>query len=347
MHSALKALGVYSGATVMGDGSCALILDIEGIATHAGLEFSSGETLQNRAAGPAEAAKREETQTALLFKCGPSEQFAVPLQLIKRIERVDRSRIERIGGKEFIHIDGKPARVVRIDKALNVSPMEEGSEAHLILPKHGARPFGLLISSLVDIVEAPMEMSSDGYLEDGVLGTASIRGKLSVYPDIYRLLEKADPEWSEARQDACEEPEAKRRILLVEDAVFFRQLVKAYLESDGYEVETASNGRKALERLEAGGPPFDLVVSDIEMPVMNGWDLLKSIKADKRLSGIPVIALTALDDKREIEKAKERGFDQYQVKIDREALLKTVSESLRGSDGHAHQAKRQTKGAAA
>ncbi len=342
MHSTLKPLGVYSGATVMGDGRCALILDIDGVAAHAGLDFAAKSSSQGGVStSETEAAKREETQTVLLFHNGPDEQFAVPLQLVKRIERIERKRLERIGEKEFISVDGKPTRIVRLDKALKVSACEDRDEMYLILPKHSSRPFGLLISSLVDILESPMDLSSDGYLEDGVLGTAVLRGRITVYPDIYRLVEKVDPEWLDERKESGAAPEEKRRILLVEDAVFFRQLVKAYLESDGYEVETASNGRKALDRLEAGGAAFDLVVSDIEMPVMNGWELVKALKADKKLSGIPVIALTALDDKKEVGKAKEYGFDQYQIKIDREALLRTVSESLlRAKNARSHQSKR-------
>lgn len=333
MHSALKSLGIYSGATVMGDGRCALILDIEGVAAHAGLDFAAKSQEQGAATSEAESARRDETQTVLLFHNGPDEQFAIPLQLVKRIERIERKRLERIGDKEFISVDGHPTRIVRLDQALKVSACQDRDDMHLILPKHSSRPFGLLISSLVDIVESPMDLKTDGYHEEGVLGTAVLRDRITIYPDIYRLFEKVDPTPpGEGGGRAATRAEERKRILLVEDAVFFRQLVKAYLESDGYEVEIAANGRKALDRMEAGAA-FDLVVSDIEMPVMNGWELVKTLKADKRFAGIPVIALTALDDKKEIGRAKECGFDQYQIKIDREALLRTVEESLRPRAG--------------
>jgi len=165
---------------------------------------------------------------------------------------------------------------------------------------------------------------------------------MSVFPDIYRMMEKLDPEWFDDRRAECPPPDQRRRILLVEDAVFFRQLVKGYLESDGYEVVTAVNGRQGLERLGEGS--FDLVVSDIEMPVMNGWDFVKAIKADKSFASIPVIALTALDAEKDVNRAQSCGFDKYQVKIDREALLKTVADSLRRSGGQKEPGRSQRHG---
>ncbi len=340
MHSALKSLKIYSGATVMGDGKCALILDIDGLAAHAGLDFSDSSKDSAARGKSASARAAEETQTVLLFKNGPDEQFAVPLPLIRRIERIQRSEIERAGDREFIPLDGVPTRILRIDKVFKVSPCVEKDEMFLIVPKHCSRPFGILMSSLIDITNSPLNLNTDSMAEDGILGSSMLRGHLTLYPDIYRMIERLEPEMAQERKAKSGQSDdaVPKRILLVEDAVFFRQLVKGYLEAGGYEVKTAVNGREGLEVLERGG--FDLVVSDIEMPVMDGWEFVKALRADKRNAGLPVIALTALDAEKDVQKAKEAGFDKYQVKIERDALLETVADSLRSG---ARSAKRQAK----
>ena len=325
MHSAMKSLKIYSGATVMGDGRCALILDIDGLAAHAGLDFGDSSKDDSREKS-ASAKAAEETQTVLIFKNGPDEQFAVPLPLIRRIERIQRKDIERVGEREFIPLDGIPTRLLRIDKVFKVSPCVDRDEMFLIIPKHCSKPFGILVSSLVDITNSPLDLNTDSVTEDGILGSSILRGHLTLYPDVYRMIERLEPELMSERKAKAGSVGKNKRILLVEDAVFFRQLVRGYLEAGGYEVETAVNGREGLELLEKG--TFDLVVSDIEMPVMDGWEFVKALRADKRNLGLPVIALTALDAEKDVQKAKDAGFDKYQVKIERDALLETVAESL-------------------
>ncbi len=322
MHSGMKFLDIYSGATVMGDGKVALILDIEGIAAHAGLCFDDTDRSSQHAKGDGD------LQTVLLFKYGEREQFAIALPLISRVERISVFDIEHIGEKEFIAINGISTLVLRPDKVLNVSPGNEKEEMFLILPKYIKRPVGLLASSLVDIEESPVKLNIDSYVEDGIMGTSIIRGCMTLFADFFRLVEKAEPEWFSERRKETPPPDDKKHILVVEDASFFRQLVKGYLESDGYSVITAENGQVGLDRIN--DTMFDLVVSDIEMPVMNGWDFLKNVREGIRQQGIPAVALTALNSEKDRMKALKCGYDRYEVKIDRERFLTAVAELLNG-----------------
>ena len=323
MHQALKNLKVYSGATVMGDGKCALILDIEGIARHAGVNFAELAAADEK--GRQSARFTKEVQTVLLFRSGPLEQFAIPLQLIKRIERIELKAIQRIGAKEYITLGDESVRILRLDHVFKVSPCVDKEEMFLLLPKHAVLPFGILVSTLVDITESPLELNTESYMEDGIMGTAIVRKTITMYPDMYKVIEKLEPEWFKDKKNRQTE-NIVRNVLLVEDAPFFRQMVKGYLESDGFKVSTAANGKLALKALE--NAKFDLVISDIEMPEMNGWGLITKIRADERFKKLPVIALSALDEAKDINKAKESGFDAYEVKIDRERLLLTVQNVL-------------------
>ncbi len=335
MHPAMKSLKIYSGATVMGDGKVALILDAEGIAAHAGISFA-GDIYEE--AGDDEK-RDEEQQTVLIFKYGRKEHFAMALPLIRRIERISASDIEYIGEKEFITINGTSTRVLHLDQILEVSPKRQRDTMFLVIPRYIRRPIGLLAAELVDIEETGVHLNVESYMEDGLLGTSVIHGHMTLFIDVYRLIEKIEPEWFADRRmglfgrpgpperDVASEEPAKR-VLLVEDASFFRQLIKGYLEADGYEVVAAEHGKAGLEQM--GKNRFDLVVSDIEMPVMDGWEFVKNIRQGERQSDIPTVALTALDSEEDRAKAIRCGYDRYEVKIDRERFLTTVAKMLDG-----------------
>ncbi len=328
MHPMVKDLTCYSGSTVMGDGRVALILDAQGISGYAGINFSHGDKAlvenQEKAGSVG-----DEKQTVLLFKNGAMEQFAVALPLIRRIEKIKKSCIEKIGDKEFITVDGVSTLILRLDRILKVSPCEEREEMFLLLPKHIQRPFGILMSKVVDIETGEIRLNTESYMDTGIMGTSILRDKMTMFLDIYSLIEKAEPDWFSDRRDEFPVPDSHSRLLLVEDIPFFRQLLKGYLETDGYEVTTAENGRIALERIKDN--PVDLIISDIEMPVMNGFDFIKSLRASEPQHHIPALALSALDSDKNIHKAMECGFNDYEVKIDRERLLSKVAEMLKGN----------------
>ena len=115
-------------------------------------------------------------------------------------------------------------------------------------------------------------------------------------------------------------------MLLVEDTQFFRQVVKGYLEADGYAVVTAADGAEGLARLDEGA--FDLVVSDIEMPVLDGWGFARAVRHRPGGDRVPLLALTTLSSDADKERALACGFDRHEVKLDRERFLATVAELL-------------------
>ncbi|MFA8343898.1 MAG: chemotaxis protein CheW, partial [Rhodothermaceae bacterium] len=329
IHPVLKTLPCYSGATVMGDGKVALILDVEGTAKYAGLSKDEDTDLVNE---NEMVAGETNKQTILLFKNGPSEQFAAALPLIRRIERIKVSDIEQIGDKEFVSVDGVSTRVLCLDKVLSVTPFEKNEEAFLLLPKHIKRPFGILASKLVDIEDTSFELNIESYMDDGLLGTAILNEHLTLFVDIYRLIELSEPDWFEERKKVSPPPGDPKSILLVEDSSFFRELIKGYLESDGYQIVTANNGQEGLDR--ANEYEIDLVVSDLDMPVMNGFEFITNLKTEEKFRDTKSIALTALDSERDKEKALDCGFDRYEIKMERERFLSVIAEMLMDDEFH-------------
>lgn len=322
MHPALKSLGCYSGATVMGDGQVAMILDIEGITRHSRIFIDSEPSRYEVKA--VDSSLDQGTQMVLLFKCGEKEQFALPLPLIRRIERIHPVDFVEVGGKEFISIDGVSTLLIRLDKYLDVSPCVLREEMFLLLPKHIKKPFGILVSVLHDIAETSFELNVESYMEPGLMGTALINNHMTLFIDMYQLAEKAEPGWFEG--DRGIENRRAATILLAEDSPFFRRMMRGYLEDAGHTVVAAENGKLALALLDEH--PFDLIVSDLEMPEMDGWEFMKEVRAGRVQNALPSLAVTSLDQEKYQKKALEAGFTRYEVKIDRYRLLRTVDELL-------------------
>jgi len=322
LHSSVKPLIVYSGTTIMGDGTVALILDVNGIALHSGIRFTTEIEKNDQDT----VSSKTDSHRILLFKSGEEEQFAVPLLLMRRVELIDPSRIQTIGGNEYISVDNVPTLVVRLEKLLNVSECMTSDKMYLLLPKQSQRPIGILVSKLVDVINLPLVLNKESYMEEGLLGTAIVNEFITIFIDIYRLVEFAEKRiFGDKLLDDKKEEESKT-ILLAEDTLFFQRLVKGHLTSAGYEVITADNGAEALEKLK--NQPVDMIISDIEMPEMDGLEFLRAVRADDQFPYIPAIALTSLDSDKDREIGLKAGFDAYEVKVDRDRIVEVVSKLL-------------------
>ena len=322
LHSAVNPLIIYSGTTIMGDGTVALILDVNGIAMHAGVRFTT-EVEQN---DKETRSSKTDSHRILLFKSGIEEQFAVPLLLMRRVELIDPTRIQTIGGNEYISVDNVPTLLIRLEKLLNVSPCETSDKMYLLLPKQSQRPIGILASILIDVINLPLVLNKESYMEDGLLGTAIVNDYITIFIDIYRLVEAAEKAIFGDSVAQDDEDHETKTILLAEDTLFFQRLVKGHLSSAGYEVITADNGAEALEKMKTN--KVDMIISDIEMPVMDGLEFLRAVRADEKFPYIPALALTSLDSDKDREIGLKAGFDAYEVKVDRDRIVEVVSKLL-------------------
>jgi len=334
MHPYLKNLNCYAGATVMGDGRVSLILDVLGVAQHGNASMDN--TKEQKDDGKS-VETSDATQSILLFKYGRKELFAVSLNMISRIEKIEKSMIEEVGEKEFITIDEVSTQILRLDQLLNISEFDDSNETYLLLPKMANKPFGILISKIEDSLDCIVDLNTESYIEPGLLGTSLINDKMTLFLDTYQLIELANPELKTQLASGSSEPalslnekekslNGSKKVLLVEDVMFFRTLVKGYLQSEGYEVITAENGKIALDEFKK--QEFDVIVSDIEMPVMDGFEFMSAVRNILNNTTIPALALTALDSDKDIKKMQDSGFDVYEAKIDKEKLISTITELL-------------------
>lgn len=339
LSTVLGNCGLYSGSTVLGDGSIAMILDTESIRLRAGIALTSDNSWQTSSS--LTKGMNEEKQYLLLFKCSGGEMLGIDLAMVSRVEEVAVSRLQKIGDKYFISLQGRTTRVIRPENYLPLTQQENKlSKVYVILPKLENHSIGIIAEEIHDAIYTTVTLDSDGVCGVGILGSAQINDTVVTLLNLYELFVKAAPEYYERSSERQKEEqkytredskEQKKTVLLAEDLPFFSKVIKSYLESDGYDVITASNGREALEILEQ--TEVAAVVSDIEMPIMTGFELVRAIRSRENLRQLPVIALTSLTGEVNKEKGLRAGFDVYEYKLDRTKLLDSVRNILQQKAG--------------
>src|SRR5262249_19381484 len=158
--------------------------------------------------------------------------------MVRRIEEIQSSEIQRVGDREYVMIHDQAIPVLRLDRYVKVSPATAQDKMYLLLPRHMKEPIGILFSQIIDTEIALIQLDTQSHREDGIMGTAVVRERMTLFLDLYRL---ADRFAEERRALGPPPPQVQGRcprILAVDDTQFFRQLVRNYLESEGYEVVT-------------------------------------------------------------------------------------------------------------
>ncbi|MBC7765093.1 MAG: chemotaxis protein CheW [Hyphomonadaceae bacterium] len=322
----LKSCDCYAGVTIMGDGKTAMILDIDGLIRLSELKFGDdGDFADNGKATDGE--KLLELQNLLLFKCTGNETYAVDLSMISRVEEIDVSEIDKVGKNEYIKFRGDSLRVIHMESYLSVNAsVSQATKKYVLIPKLVRYPIGIIVEKVIDNVNINLTLNTEDVKHRGVLGSTIYDNRMIVLINLYELFEMADPEHYKI---ASSEQKNRGTILLAEDTPFFQRQVSDYLRNAGYEVIVSENGKEAYEVLESY--KVDCVVSDIQMPVMDGLELVKKIRENKALKHLPVIALTSMSGENQKQVGMQSGFDFYELKLDRDSLINRVHSAITNS----------------
>jgi two-component system chemotaxis sensor kinase CheA len=329
----LKKCKGYAGATIMGDGRVALILDVSNLAQMAGL-LSVEAT--SRAAEVAQAEMEAhraglDKQALLIFRNAEDEQFAAPLNLVERIEKIKQTDVENVGGKRVIKYRGGSLPLFSIDEVATVKPLGDLDNMLVIVFVVADREVGLLAMGPVDAQEINLTIDGTTLRQEGIMGSAIINDRTTLLVDIFEIVKTLNPQWFETPEIAQNEAGEMPTILFAEDSSFFRNQVKASMEKEGFNVIEAEDGVIAWDLLQENADKISLVVTDIEMPNMDGFSLTQQIKQSPAFSHLPVIALTTLAGEDDIARGEKVGIDDYQIKLDREKLLNSIHNFLRAA----------------
>jgi two-component system chemotaxis sensor kinase CheA len=325
MSTKLRHIDMFSGNTILGDGAVIMIIDPNGIAKALGASGVASHAMTDETAGH-HSSTAEQTTSLLVFRAGSEQPKAVPLGLVTRLEEIAADKIEISNGRYMVQYREQLMPLVLMN---GISIRTQGSQPILVFADE-RRSMGLVVDEIVDIVEERLNIEVAGEQHAGILGSAVIKGLATEVIDIGHFLPMAFPDWFTRKEM---KPSAlSQSVLLVDDSAFFRNMLAPVLKAAGYKVRVAPNAQEALSTLRSG-QTFNVVVTDIEMPDMNGFEFAEVIRADQHLSAMPIIGLSSLVSPAAIERGRQAGFHDYVAKFDRPGLIAALKEQT--ADRHA------------
>jgi two-component system, chemotaxis family, sensor kinase CheA len=318
MSSKLRDIAAFSGTTILCDGSVIMIVDPNGIAQTLGRAAQLGRDDKLESKDHQDDAAND-LVSLLVFRAGSHQPKAVPLSLVTRLEEIDCRKIEVSDGRYLVQYRDQLMPLLRIDSQSDLK--QAGAQPILVFSDRG-RSMGLVVDEIVDIVEDKLdiEVSSD---RPGVLGYAVVKGNATEILDVGHFLPQAFADWFRRRDYAGSR--MVRTVLLVDDSAFFRDMLTPLIKAAGYQVVAVGSAVEALNALQSGRR-FDLVVTDIEMPEMDGFALAEAIRDLPGAAAPPVIAITAMVSADAITRGRAAGFHDFVAKFDRTGLIAAIKE---------------------
>ncbi|HZZ41417.1 MAG TPA: response regulator [Tepidisphaeraceae bacterium] len=271
-----------------------------------------------------------------LFVTASDQTFVLPTNNVEHVFRVKPSDLQTVENREAILIDHQILPVVRLDDVLGLSctsVQDATTPISLVIIRSVDRRIALVVSKILHEEEVLIKPFRRPLIRICNFAGATVTGSGKALPvlDVADLFISAQTASSQTPA-ACSETDrlaprhtaSVKRLLVVEDSITSRMLLKGMLEAAGYYVKTAPDGVEAFTSLR--GEHFDLVVSDVEMPRLNGLGLTAKIRSDHRFADLPVILVTGLESPAQREQGIDAGADAYIVKsgFDQSQLLEAV-----------------------
>lgn len=262
-----------------------------------------------------------------------SHPFYLPLRSVDRVIQIRNGAIKTIENRMIVELDDEPLAVASLSQAIGFAedPSLNQDQRYLVIVSASGIRFGLLVDAIAGVQEIVVKDLGRQLRRIRHFSGASIQGDGMVIP----VINCEDLAATISGMETYPEPlggisgeSVQHRILVAEDSITSRMLLKNILEGAGYEVETAVDGVDAFSKLKTS--LFEIVVSDVDMPRMNGFSLTEKIRGDPGLSEIPVILVTSLDSREDREHGITVGASAYIVKssFDQSNLLEVISRHI-------------------
>jgi two-component system chemotaxis sensor kinase CheA len=319
----------------MGDGGVALILDITGIAAKSNLVKAS-KTEQAAQAEIVASKQRSESQELLSLQLNGPGVYTVPLCLIQRLEEFPRNKVEVSGNQRLVQHRNSILPIISLNDFLKLPHTNTASEdnIHLLVVQKQNRTYGLEVNRILDILTVDAEVEEPVRPQPGYMGNIVAGKDVSTVLDVLTIIDLVtgnDPGNSKGGKIGKTAPKSLH-VLLAEDTNFFVKQITKVLTANGIKVTHAPDGEVAFRILEESAPGhFNLIVSDIEMPNLNGFQFAERVRKSPKHSSIPMIAVTTRFRDVDLEQGKKSGFNKYIEKLKADQLMETIYSLMEGA----------------
>jgi two-component system chemotaxis sensor kinase CheA len=297
-----------------------MILDPAGIARATGVGTGPGSDAKGVKQETVDAGAPSDQMALLLFRLNGTERMAVPLNLVARLENIARDKIELSSGSPVTQYRGKLMPLVSLSNQDNSNSPSQS----LLVFADGDHTMGLMVDEIIDVVEDSLDIEL-GSGRPGTLGTAVIGGQATDVLDTAHWLTIAWRDWFS--KDGKRAKVSGHKVLVVEDSAFFRNLLVPSLTAAGFKVSTAASATEAL-RLRDAGRMFDAIISDIEMPDMDGLAFARMVRSGGAWAHLPMIALSGHAEPAQVEAGRNAGFTDYVAKTQRDQIVESLRQCL-------------------
>jgi two-component system chemotaxis sensor kinase CheA len=264
------------------------------------------------------------TYRGVLVRAG-DHLFIIPATAVERVTWVAGEDIRTVENRETIPLDSQTVSLVSLSDVLDM-PRKNAAGGSAVVLSLGSVRIAFRVEEILGEQEVLVKALGPQLVRVRNVAGASVLGTGQVVPvlNVPDLMKSAVKQAAPVRAPIAAEKAAKRSVLVVEDSITSRALLKNILEAAGYDVNTAVDGVDGFTQIRSGA--FDIVVSDVEMPRMNGFDLTARIRDDKKFSELPVILVTALESRQDKERGVDVGANAYIVKssFDQSNLLEVI-----------------------
>lgn len=264
--------------------------------------------------------------------------YALPLEFIQTMISIDPQDIYEIEGKPTINFEQRSLSITWLASLLQLPTPENYSQGKLslacIVLQIGSDLLGVIVDDLVDQQDVVLKPQSKLLKRIPHIMGATILGSGEVCmvlnpPDLLHSIKNGS--WQNVSQPT-EFASVKNRLLLVEDSIIIRTQMQKLLKGAGYDVTLAENGAIALHKVQS--QDFDLVLSDVEMPQMNGLEMTANIRQNSKYDRLPIVLITTLATSEDKRRGSEAGANAYLTKgdFDQQLLFDTLSQLIHSSN---------------
>jgi two-component system, chemotaxis family, sensor kinase CheA len=346
LNRLLKTLAIYSGATVLGDGSVALILDVAGLASKQfKAKGAKEDSLKSELEDSAKMKKTEESQEFLLFRVNSPTKHAVFLGYVHRLEEFKASAIELSGSQKVVRYRNAILPIISVSEALGYKTNADTKKSDVvpvIVTQRSGKFYGFEVSEILDVFTTENNVDNSVSDRAGIIGSLVTEEEVVTVIDPNQMVSSIHPKQVHQIQNMPQKREKANlvdvsksetnhstasgvRVLFAEDTAFFRKHVSGVLLRAGFQVTSVINGEEALQELQAKGPGYyPILLSDIEMPKMNGLELAANVRKDSKWNDLLMIALTTKGSESDRQKGIKAGFNLYLEKLDPQELLASL-----------------------
>lgn len=331
LNQKLKDINIYAGATIMGDGRVALILDALGFYAYVSKSSTETKDLIDKH-DEVTANAIDESQEYVLCKLKDDAVYAFPLCYVNRLEEFAGSRIEHSGENNLIRYRDAATPLLCLSDMFckneneikkNINEVE--NHPTIVVQGNGGY-IGLIVDEIQDIAISVENINSEICSGGGVLGTVYIDGKTITVLDIYGIL---DHYGFSLNKNVVSAGKKGARILLLEDSPLYQKMICELFSDYKHDFVVCSDGAIGLEAMEHQGE-FDLIVSDINMPNLDGPGFMKMVRSRKNesYSEIPIVAISTDLKEADVKQGLEDGFSEYVEKNMQSDLIEVVQKLL-------------------